>query len=107
MKRDFGVLLRETRKQAELSLRNLADEVGLSVTYLCRIEKGQSKVSPKALELLLNCRALGLPYVEAHWHANMIPRGSLLVATETPESLKALIEWSVKLESTDADCKKA
>lgn len=37
---EFGARLRELRKQASLSQRELADKVGVNFTYLSKIESG-------------------------------------------------------------------
>jgi len=38
--REFGARLRELRLKAHLSLRELAEQVGIDFTYLCKIENG-------------------------------------------------------------------
>lgn len=41
---DFGSRIRDLRKEKDISLRDLADRVGLDFTYLSKIENG--KVEP-------------------------------------------------------------
>ena len=51
--RKFGARLRELRKQAGMSLRELADRVGIDFTYLSKIENGaMPPPSEKVLSLL-------------------------------------------------------
>jgi transcriptional regulator with XRE-family HTH domain len=48
--RDLGSFIREQRKQAELSLRNLAKLAGVSNPYLSQIERGLRKPSAEILQ---------------------------------------------------------
>lgn len=47
---DLGSFIREQRKQAELSLRHLADLAGVSNPYLSQIERGLRKPSAEILQ---------------------------------------------------------
>jgi transcriptional regulator with XRE-family HTH domain len=63
MKESFGLLLKELREQAGLSLRQLEAATGISNGYLSQMES--SKVgapSPRILEKL--AKALSYPYME-------------------------------------------
>jgi transcriptional regulator with XRE-family HTH domain len=48
--RDVGRYIREQRRQAELSLRNLAKQAGVSNPYLSQIERGLRQPSAKILK---------------------------------------------------------
>ncbi len=48
--RDVGRYIREQRRQAELSLRNLARQAGVSNPYLSQIERGLRQPSAKILK---------------------------------------------------------
>src|SRR6266545_3309620 len=48
--RDVGRYIREQRHQAELSLRNLARQAGVSNPYLSQIERGLRQPSAKILK---------------------------------------------------------
>jgi transcriptional regulator with XRE-family HTH domain len=48
--RDVGRYIREQRRQAELSLRNLAKQAGVSNPYLSQIERGLRQPSSKILK---------------------------------------------------------
>jgi transcriptional regulator with XRE-family HTH domain len=48
--RDVGRYIREQRRQAELSLRNLASQAGVSNPYLSQIERGLRQPSAKILK---------------------------------------------------------
>src|SRR5262245_42662108 len=56
----FGATLRLLRIDAGLSLRELAQRVGVSSAYLSRVENGQDGV-PTADRLAAIARALGVP----------------------------------------------
>ncbi|RBM17869.1 helix-turn-helix domain-containing protein [Streptomyces sp. PT12] len=47
---DLGAFLREQRRQAKLSLRQLADAAGVSNPYLSQIERGLRKPSAEILQ---------------------------------------------------------
>jgi len=47
---DVGRYIREQRRQAELSLRNLAKQAGVSNPYLSQIERGLRQPSAKILK---------------------------------------------------------
>ncbi|GGZ51101.1 helix-turn-helix transcriptional regulator [Streptomyces subrutilus] len=49
---DLGAYLREQRRQAQLSLRQLADAAGVSNPYLSQIERGLRKPSADILQQL-------------------------------------------------------
>ena len=57
-RRDIGRFIREQRKQAELSVRRLADMAGVSNPYLSQIERGVRRPSAEILQQL--ARALQL-----------------------------------------------
>jgi transcriptional regulator with XRE-family HTH domain len=48
--RDLGAFIREQRKSAQLSLRNLAQLAGVSNPYLSQIERGLRKPSAEILQ---------------------------------------------------------
>jgi transcriptional regulator with XRE-family HTH domain len=48
--RDVGRYIREQRRQAELSLRNLASQAGVSNPYLSQIERGLRQPSARILK---------------------------------------------------------
>lgn len=48
--RDLGAFIREQRKQAQMSLRNLATQAGVSNPYLSQIERGLRKPSADILQ---------------------------------------------------------
>ncbi len=47
---DFGSRIRQLRKEKDISLRDLADRVGIDFTYLSKIENG--KVEPPSEEVI-------------------------------------------------------
>ena len=47
---EIGKIIREQRKRIPLSLSQLADMSGVSVTHLSRIEKGLRSPSPRTLQ---------------------------------------------------------
>lgn len=50
--RDLGEFIREQRRQAQLSLRKLAEQAGVSNPYLSQIERGLRKPSAEILQAI-------------------------------------------------------
>ncbi len=48
--RDLGAFIREQRRAAQMSLRNLASQAGVSNPYLSQIERGLRKPSAEILQ---------------------------------------------------------
>lgn len=59
---NIGEFLRKKRKEKKLTLKQLANEIGLSQTYLSQIELGDRNVSADILEKI--SQKLGVPYIE-------------------------------------------
>ncbi|HYO47662.1 MAG TPA: helix-turn-helix transcriptional regulator, partial [Gemmatimonadota bacterium] len=58
----LGLKLRKLRQEKHLSLSNLADKAGISVSYLSEIEAGRKH--PKPAKLIRLAEALAVPYDE-------------------------------------------
>ena len=56
----IGDMIAKVRKEKGMTLAKLADLSGVSVGYLCHIEKGERNPSHKALKNI--CKALDVPY---------------------------------------------
>ncbi|NES89568.1 helix-turn-helix domain-containing protein [Okeania sp. SIO2B9] len=46
--KEFGKEVRKLREEANLSQKELADKIGVSASYLCKIEKGVSPYFPSS-----------------------------------------------------------
>ena len=62
MQTKLGEFMREMRLEAELSLRALGEEIGVSYTSLAEMETGKRRVPRKHIPAL--CEALGLTLAE-------------------------------------------
>jgi transcriptional regulator with XRE-family HTH domain len=51
-----GELIKEKRKSKKMSLQNLADNLGISVSFLSRIENGERKLNKELIKKL--CKIL-------------------------------------------------
>ena len=49
---EFGQYMRGLRKEQKLSLRAASSDAGVSITYICQIEKGDKKPSAEILKKL-------------------------------------------------------
>jgi transcriptional regulator with XRE-family HTH domain len=71
--RDVGRYIREQRRQAELSLRNLAKQAGVSNPYLSQIERGLRQPSAKILKDI--ARALRISAETLYLQAGILDAG--------------------------------
>jgi transcriptional regulator with XRE-family HTH domain len=59
--RDIGGFIRDLRRNARISLRQLADQAGVSNPYLSQIERGLRKPSAEVLQQLANALRVSTP----------------------------------------------
>jgi len=59
--RDIGVFIRDMRRNAKISLRQLADQAGVSNPYLSQIERGLRKPSAEVLQQLASALRVSTP----------------------------------------------
>jgi transcriptional regulator with XRE-family HTH domain len=59
--RDLGAFIRDLRKNARISLRQLAEQAGVSNPYLSQIERGLRKPSAEVLAQLANALRVSTP----------------------------------------------
>ncbi len=85
---ELGEHIREQRRQAELSMRKLADLAGVSNPYLSQIERGLKKPSAEILQQL--ARALEVSAESLYVRAGILdeaPRSDLLGAIRAQDDL--------------------
>jgi transcriptional regulator with XRE-family HTH domain len=59
--RDIGAFIRDMRRNAKISLRQLADQAGVSNPYLSQIERGLRKPSAEVLQQLASALRVSTP----------------------------------------------
>jgi transcriptional regulator with XRE-family HTH domain len=59
--RDLGEFIREQRRNAQISLRQLAQQAGVSNPYLSQIERGLRKPSAEVLQQIANALRVSTP----------------------------------------------
>src|SRR5690606_29120932 len=59
--RDIGGFIRELRRSAKISLRQLAKQAGVSNPYLSQVERGLRKPSAEVLQQLANALRISTP----------------------------------------------
>src|SRR5918993_4126762 len=59
--RDIGVFIRDMRRNAKISLRQLAEQAGVSNPYLSQIERGLRKPSAEVLQQLASALRVSTP----------------------------------------------
>jgi transcriptional regulator with XRE-family HTH domain len=79
---DLGEFIREQRRTAQISLRQLAQQAGVSNPYLSQIERGLRRPSAEVLQQIGNALRISTPV--------MYLRAGLLEAKETGGVLAAL-----------------
>jgi transcriptional regulator with XRE-family HTH domain len=80
--RDIGEFIRDMRRNAKISLRQLADQAGVSNPYLSQIERGLRKPSAEVLQQLASALRVSTPV--------MYLRAGLLDDKEGPGVLTAI-----------------
>jgi transcriptional regulator with XRE-family HTH domain len=80
--RDIGEFIRELRRSARISLRQLAEQAGVSNPYLSQIERGLRKPSAEVLAQLASALRVSTPV--------MYLRAGLLDAKDNPGVLAAI-----------------
>src|SRR3954462_2547071 len=80
--RDIGTFIRDLRRNASISLRQLAEQAGVSNPYLSQIERGLRKPSAEVLAQLASALRVSTPL--------MYLRAGLLEATDGPGVLAAI-----------------
>ena len=71
--RDLGAFIRDLRKNARISLRQLAQQAGVSNPYLSQIERGLRKPSAEVLAQLANALRVSTPMM--YLRAGLLERG--------------------------------
>jgi transcriptional regulator with XRE-family HTH domain len=69
----FGKRVKELRLQKGLTLRELADKVGLNFTYLSKIENGKVGYTPSAEKIRAIAEVLKADHIELLKLANKVP----------------------------------
>lgn len=59
--RDIGTFIRDLRRNARISLRQLAEQAGVSNPYLSQIERGLRKPSAEVLQQIANALRVSTP----------------------------------------------
>jgi transcriptional regulator with XRE-family HTH domain len=85
--RDLGEFIRELRKNARISLRQLADQAGVSNPYLSQIERGLRKPSAEVLQQLANALRVSTPlmYLRAGLLAEREDQGVVAAIAADPD----------------------
>lgn len=79
---DIGVFIRQQRRNAQISVRQLAEKAGVSNPYLSQIERGLRKPSADVLRQIAAALAISPPV--------MFVRAGLLHAKESSHVLTAI-----------------
>ncbi|MGH3736493.1 MAG: helix-turn-helix domain-containing protein [Micromonosporaceae bacterium] len=85
--RDLGEFIRELRSNARISLRQLAEQAGVSNPYLSQIERGLRKPSAEVLQQIANALRVSTPlmYLRAGLLAEREGQGVLAAIAADPD----------------------
>ncbi len=85
--RDLGEFIRELRNNARISLRQLAEQAGVSNPYLSQIERGLRKPSAEVLQQIANALRVSTPlmYLRAGLLAEREGQGVLAAIAADPD----------------------
>lgn len=87
----FGIALRECRRAAGLSQRELADQAGLDFSYISKIENG--RMPPPAADTVVGiCRVLGVRAEELLALTGKIPSEVQQAVSSSSAAQKFLLE---------------
>ena len=93
MANDFGSYLREKRRAAQVSQRQLADTVGVDFSYISKLENGRLP-PPAANTIVRLAQAIDCPAEELLAVAQKMPRSLDASLTGEPAALRFLQEAS-------------
>lgn len=101
MARSFGEALREQRRAAGLSQRELADRAGLDFSYISKIENNRLP-PPSADTVLKLCRILGAPAEEFLALTGKIPSG-VEESVSTSAAGQGFLQEAGRMKLSDAE----
>ncbi|GAA4911933.1 helix-turn-helix protein [Stackebrandtia albiflava] len=114
--RDIGGFIRDMRRNAKVSLRQLADQAGVSNPYLSQIERGLRKPSAEVLQQIANALKVSTPlmYLRAGLLNQKDGQGTLAAIAADPglttrqkqtlsEIYEAFRRENIRNEGTDLD----
>lgn len=94
---DFGTTLRKLRQAKGISLRKFAEMIGLSPTYISRVELSHdtppSHTVIEKMEKILECEKDKLSNVAAKDQPNKVPKGVVDAYTKNPVYRKKIPEF--------------
>ncbi len=93
METDFGSYLREKRRSAGISQRQLADRVGVDFSYISKLENGRLP-PPAAGTIVRLAQAIGCAVEDLLAAAKKMPNGLNASLTAEPAALRFIQEAS-------------
>ncbi len=97
----FGALLRRLRKSSSLSLEDLSRKIGISPSYLSRLERGQRQPPPGSV-ITRMAEALNVPPLPLLVSAGILTRHTLREMGVPPYGID-LIDWGEALDLLSRD----
>lgn len=104
---EFGLILKEKRKAANLNQNDLANVIGKTAQYISNIEKGKNNAPPKQEDIELLIHTLLLNEAEAHQFRcaaaadrNQLPKAQMDYIL-SHKSLLDLLEYGTTHRITD------
>ncbi|MBY0066656.1 helix-turn-helix domain-containing protein [Empedobacter falsenii] len=69
---DIGTIIKEARLKIGMSQKDLATQIGCDVSFLCKVEKNEKKLSLEKLELVSNIISIEIELIKQHYYIDKI-----------------------------------
>ena len=98
--RSFGETLRAAREAKEIGLRRFADQIGISPTYLSKVERGEF-APPAEDKIVAMAQALGLDQDELLALAGKVASDLTQIIQEKPKAMASFLRKARTLTPDD------
>ncbi|MFV0211770.1 helix-turn-helix domain-containing protein [Empedobacter falsenii] len=69
---DIGTIIKEARLKIGMSQKELASQIGVDVSFLCKIEKNEKKISLEKLKLISHILKIGYDNLKVEYYSSKI-----------------------------------
>lgn len=97
----FGEVLRQMREEKEISLRKFATKLGITSTYLSKIERLEITNAPSEQVISLIAKELDTDFEELMILAGRIPAELPEIISQRPREMAALLRTATKMNASD------
>lgn len=69
---DIGTIIKEARLKIGMSQKELASQIGVDVSFLCKIEKNEKNISLEKLKLISHILKIGYDNLKVEYYSSKI-----------------------------------